>query len=169
MRRGPYTGGSSLIGRGGHWSTYDPAAPEPARKRPTSSDDMDRHAPKRTDAETAQIMEEHDRLRAQGVDPVAGLSKEQKRRKAPRSKPPKPGCSATGLTAAEERRRAAEKIKRLETAVAAAQKELAKLQSALARACIEQTKLRAGADRASAPSVSRVSLQDLADELLKGR
>lgn len=169
MRRGLYTGGSSLIGRGGHWGTYDPAAPEPHRNHPRSSNDIDRHAPKQTDAETARIMEEHDRLRAQGVDPVAGLRKGQKRRKTPASKSPKPGCSATALTAAEERRRAAEKVKRLETAVAASQKQLAKLQNELARACLELAKLRAGVNCTSAPSVLRFPLQDLADELPKGR
>lgn len=66
MGRGSYNGGSSIEGPGAAYWRRDPD---------------DRPKAKKPDPELEQIMREHDRLRAQGRDPMAELSAAKKRRK----------------------------------------------------------------------------------------
>lgn len=66
MGRGSYRGGSTVIGPGGSF---------------WRSDAQDGDAPKKTDPELQAIMEEHDRLRALGINP---MGKRKRRPKKPR-------------------------------------------------------------------------------------
>ncbi len=70
MGRGSYHGGSTVIGPGGSYYR---------------SDRQDGDAPKRADPELQAIMEEHDRLRALGMNPMSKVKRKPKRPKNQRS------------------------------------------------------------------------------------